>query len=157
MDKLSWCLKQKDGISLIEPSQNLAEAYIRKAEDSLESMRVNIIKEWKISTAYYTMYFSLYALLMRIGVKCEIHSCTLEFARLFLKEYLNEEEIEFLKDSLKARVDSQYYVDRTVPDNQFEEMIKKAPRLHVKCKTILLQLNEDEIKGIRRKLARKEH
>lgn len=152
MDKLTWCLKQKDGISLVEPNSNLAEAYIKKAEEALESMRVNIIKDWKISTAYYTMYFSLYSILMKIGVKCEIHSCTLEFAKHFLNEHFGEDEIDFLSDSLKARVDSQYYVNREISDEQYQGMIKKAPELLIKCKSVLLQLDEKSVNGVRNRL-----
>ena len=91
MDKIKWCAGKKGGLSLIEPNSDLAEAYIKKAEEALESMRVNTIKDWKISTAYYTLYFSLYSILTKIGIKCEIHSCTIEFAKRFLKDYFNEE------------------------------------------------------------------
>lgn len=149
MVSIRWCAEKRDGLSIIEPNQNLAEAYIRKAEEALESMRVNTVKDWKISTAYYTMYFSLYTIMMRIGIKCEIHSCTIEFARQLLKEYFTNEEIEFLADSLKARIDSQYYVDRTVPDEQYRKMIRIAPEFLVKCKSVLLKLNEKKIDGIR--------
>ena len=86
MDKIKWCAGKKEGLSLIEPNSDLANAYIKKAEEALESMRVNIIKDWKISTAYYTIYFSLYAVLMKLGVKCEIHSCTIEFAKKLYAE-----------------------------------------------------------------------
>ena len=144
-------MEKKDGIRLIEPNSNLANAYTKKAEEALESMRVNIIKDWKISTAYYTIYFSLYSLLTKIGVKCEIHSCTIEFAKRFLNEYFGEEELDFIEDSLKARVDSQYYVDRTVPDSQYQKMIRLAPDLLVKCKSILIKLNEKKINEIRKK------
>ena len=116
MDKIKWCAGKKEGLSLIEPNSNLAEGYIKKAEEALESMRVNVIKDWKISTAYYTLYFSLYSILIKIGIKCEIHSCTIEFAKRFLREYFTEEDLDFTADSLKARIDSQYYVDRSVPD-----------------------------------------
>src|SRR3989338_7621653 len=112
MNKIKWCARKREGLSLIEPNSNLAEAYIKKAEEALESIRVNIIKDWKISTAYYAIYFSLYTILMKIGIKCEIHSCTIEFAKIFLKEYFEETELEFAEDSLKARINSQYYVDR---------------------------------------------
>lgn len=115
-------------------------------------MKVNTIKDWKISTAYYAMYFSLYAILARLGVKCEIHACTLEFAANFLKSYLSETEIDFLKDSLRARVDAQYYVNRKVPDAQYDSMIKQAPEILVKCKLVVLQLNESKINEIRQKL-----
>ena len=151
MDKIRWCAKKREGLSLIEPNSDIAEAYIKKAEEALESVRVNVIKDWKISTAYYTIYFSLYALIVKIGVKCEIHSCTIEFARQFLKEYFIEEEFDFAEDSLKARIDSQYYVDRTVTDLQYNKMVKLAPEFLVKCKSILLKLNEKKINEIRKK------
>ena len=154
MDKIKWCAGKKDGLSLIEPNSNLAEAYIKKSEEALESMRVNIIKDWKISTAYYTLYFSLYAVLTKIGIKCEIHSCTIEFAKRFLGEFFSEEELDFTEDSLKARIDSQYYVDRTVPDEQYNKMLKKAPEFLVKCKSILIKLNEKKTNEIRKEFHR---
>ena len=149
MDKIEWCASKKEGLSVIEPNSNLAEAYIKKSEEALESIRVNIIKDWKISTAYYTIYFSLYSLLIKLGIKCEIHSCTIEFAKRFLKEFFSEEELDFIEDSLKARTDAQYYVDRTVPDEQYSQMIKRAPEFLVKCKSILIKLNEKKINEIR--------
>ena len=151
MDKIKWCAGKKEGLSLIESNSDLANAYIKKAEEALESMRVNIIKDWKISTAYYTIYFSLYAVLMKLGVKCEIHSCTIEFAKRFLEEYFEESELDFAEDSLKARVDSQYYIGRTVPDEQYNKMIQKAPEFLVKCKYILIKLNEKKVNEIRDK------
>ena len=151
MDKIKWCIGKKDGLTLIEPNPNLSEAYLRKAEEALGSVGVNIMKDWKISTAYYSLYFSLYSLLMKVGIKCEIHSCTIEFARHFLSDYFNKEDIGFLESSLKARIDSQYYVDRSVPDLQYEEMIRDAPAFLVKCKSILTKLNEKKINEIRNK------
>ena len=151
MDKIKWCVGKKEGLSLIEPNSDLANAYIKKAEEALESMRVNIIKDWRISTAYYTIYFSLYAVLMKLGVKCGIHSCTIEFAKMFLKEFFEENELDFTEDSLKARVDSQYYIDRTIPDEQYNKMIQKAPEFLVKCKSVIIKLNEKKVNGIRDK------
>lgn len=150
MDKIEWCIRKKEGLRLAEPNPNLAKAYIKKSEQALKSMNANIAKDWKISTAYYTTYFALYALLMRIGIKCEIHSCTIEFARQFLKEYFSKEDIEFVEESLKARINSQYYVNRTVPDLQYRNMIKLAPGFLVKCKSILNKLNEKKINRIRK-------
>lgn len=150
MDKICWCAGKKEGLSLIEPNSNLSEAYVRKSEDALESMRINTIRDWKVSTAYYTIYFSLYAILMKIGVKCEIHSCTIEFAKRFLMDFFSGEELGFIGDSLKARIDSQYYVDRAIPDEQYLMMIKMAPEYLVKCKSVLVKLNEKKIIAIRK-------
>ena len=150
MDKIKLCAGKKEGFSLIELNSNLAEAYIKKAEEALESMSVNVIKDWKISTAYYTLYFSLYSILIKIGIKCEIHSCTIAFAKRFLREFFSEENIDLTEDSLKARIDSQYYIDRTVPDEQYNKMVKNAPEFLVKCKSILLRLNEKKINEVRK-------
>ncbi|MBL7056190.1 hypothetical protein ISS07_04715 [Candidatus Woesearchaeota archaeon] len=147
MDKIKWCVKK--GLSMIEPNRDLANAYTQKAEEALQSVPLNKVKDWKISTAYYSVYFSLYSILTRMGIKCEIHSCTLEFAKKFLKDYFNKEDFEFMETSLKSRIDSQYYTDRTVPDEDFDKLIKESPGFFVKCKSILDKLKEVNINKIR--------
>src|SRR3989338_2163626 len=148
MDKLKWCIQKKEGLRTIEPNSDLADAYIKKADEALESMRANIAKDWKISTAYYTIYFSLYALLIKAGIKCEIHACTIAFAKRFFSDFFDEKEIEFIEDSLRARIDSQYYVDRTVDDAQYEHMMRSSPAFLVKCKSLLIKLDEKRITDI---------
>ncbi len=153
MSKIIWCLNQKSGIKLVEPSYNLSKAYMLKAEDSLESVQVNIKKEWKITTAYYAIYFSLYAILMRIGIKSEIHSCTVEFVKEFLSEFFTKDEIEFIEDSLKARIDFQYYVDKDVPDELLERLVYFAPHLLTKSKSVIGKLNEKKVARIREEIS----
>ena len=148
-DKIKWCVSKNEGLQLIDSNSNLAKAYIKKAQDAIESMRADIVRDWKISTAYYSLYFSLYAIMMKIGIRCEIHSCTIEFAKRFLKDYFNESEFKFLKNALKARIDSQYYVDRAISDDLYSGMIKMAPLFFVKCKSILGKLTEKRISAIR--------
>ena len=87
MDRIRWCLRNKNGIELIETNENLREAYLKKAEEALESMSEVKNIDWKISTAYYSMYFSLYSVLMKAGIKSEIHSCTIEFMKKLLGEH----------------------------------------------------------------------
>jgi len=152
MSKIKWCFKQRDGIRLVEPSNNVSKAFIGKAEGALESMNQMINRDWQISTAYYAMYFALYSILAKIGVKCEIHSCTIELARELLSEFFTEEEIEFLKDSAKARIDAQYYTNRVVAEEQYKEMLKRAPSFLVKCKTILDKITEKRVKELRNAL-----
>ncbi len=38
---------------------------------------------------------------MRVGIKSEIHSCTVDFVKEYLNDYFNKEEIELIEDSLK--------------------------------------------------------
>lgn len=76
---LKWCLDQNKGIRLAKPSENLMKAYMEKSKNALKSMDVNAkasITEWAVSASYYA-YFIVYALLSKIGVKCEIHDCTI--------------------------------------------------------------------------------
>ena len=68
-----------------------------------------------------------------------------------MQEYFEEAELDFIEDSLKARVDSQYYINRIVPNIQYNKMIQKAPEFLVKCKAILIKLNEKKVNEIRNK------
>jgi len=153
MEKIEWCKSVKGGIELIEPNDNLSDGYILKAEESLEVMqKTRDSRDWSVSTAYYSMYFSLYSILMKIGVKCEIHACTIEFMKRFLSSYFTPAECRFMADSLQARVDTQYYVDRKVKDKFIDEMLATAPRFLVKCKETLARIKESEISTIRKQL-----
>ncbi len=152
MKRIIWCIKQKRGLELIEPNKNLAEAYTQKAEESLEVMHNIPNKSWKISTAYYAMYFALYSILMRIGIKSEIHSCTLEFMKKFLNMYFDESDYELIEKAFKTRIDSQYYVNRNVNDNVFTKIIGNVPYFLIKCKTILEKMDEKNVKEIRNEI-----
>lgn len=141
---MKWCVKQAKGIELVEPSDNLRNAYFIKAEEALDTLRTSKSKDWKLTAAYYTIYHGIYSLLMKIGVKCEIHSCTIEFAKRFLKDYFLSEDFELIDKAFSARIDSQYYVDREVPNKNYHFIIKKTPEFLVKCKNILLEQKEIE-------------
>ncbi|MBI2666066.1 HEPN domain-containing protein [Candidatus Woesearchaeota archaeon] len=157
MDKLAWCKKQKNGIELIEQNQNLSQEYIEKAENALMAVKsLEGNKEWQISSAYYAMYFSLYAILMKLGIKCEIHACTIEIMKKILAKYFSTEEINLLQKSLTARIDAQYYTDRDVKEEQRINMIENAPKFHLKCKEIIIRFTSKETDAIRRVITKDE-
>jgi|SRR3989338_968928 len=155
MDKLAWCKKQKNGIELIESNLNLSQEYLEKAENALKA--VNALegnKEWQISSAYYAMYFSLYAIFMRVGIKCEIHACTIEIMKKILTKYFSNDEIDLLQKSFTARIDAQYYTDRDVKEEQRIRMVVNASKFHLKCKEIAIKLTSKEILAIRGLIAK---
>jgi len=39
MSKISWCRKQKDGIKIHDPNDNLSQEYYKNAEESLKVLR----------------------------------------------------------------------------------------------------------------------
>ena len=145
MKKIDWCLEQKKGIELVEPNDTLSKAYFKDAGNSLLAMKINI-GTWKIVTAYYSCYNAFYALLMKVGIKCEIHDCTLELMKVF---EFSEEDILFLKNLKKLRIDVQYYL--TEPK---EIDVKAVSSFVHKCREYSSKLDHDKIKIIRSELAK---
>ena len=152
MKKIEWCCNIKNWIELVAPNTNLADAYIIKAESSLETSRLAKSKDWKVSAAYYAIYFSLYSILQKLGIKCEIHACTILFAKEFLTEYFSKEQFELLDNAFDARQDMQYYVDREVDDKTYNEILNKTPTFISYCKNTSLKIDEKKTKEIREEL-----
>ena len=75
-------------------------------------------------------------------IKCEIHSCTIEFTKRFLKDHFTPEDFELIDKAFSARIDSQYYVNKQVPDQNYDLIMKKTPAFLVKCKNIVLDQKE---------------
>lgn len=63
---VEWCFKQKRGIKIEEPNDNLCDVYIKKAKSALNMLSSATEKkevDWITTTAYYSRYFAFYALL----------------------------------------------------------------------------------------------
>lgn len=145
---LDWCKKQ--GLKLIEPNDNLAEEYYKNAEETLRV--TNLIKNsgsnmWLATQKYYTEYLAAYALLMKIGIKTEIHSCTIEVIKILEKQKLIGFELsKILEYDKELRIDNQYYLkNRPVEFNP-----KKLATLLLDIKTILDSLTTKDIAHIRK-------
>ena len=148
MDKIEWCYKQKFGIRIIEPNEHIAKDYFKKAEESLTVMQTTKINDWKIISAYYSCYYVLYALLQRIGIKCEIHECSIELMKFF---NFKENEIEFIKKLKDKRIDSQYYTKKVNPveENKIKDFILKCKE--IEHKSDFKQIREKVLKEIKNK------
>ncbi|KAF1078051.1 hypothetical protein [Methanogenium sp. MK-MG] len=151
-DKLAWCAGIKNGIRLVEPNDNLASAYQIKAEEALEAMHSVSSFDWKISTGYYSLYFSLYSLLMKIGIRSENHSCTIEIMRNLLNEYFTPDECDLVETARRARVETQYYVTTTVSEEFSGTLSKRVPRFLVTCKSAVNGLDEKQVQELRKTL-----
>lgn len=113
-DKINWCFKKKGGLRLIEPNENLMKVYLKKARSALNMLESAVEKnetEWILDTSYYARYFSIYALFMKVGIKCEIHDCTITALNvLFVEPGLIPFEIyDELKEAKGLRIDYLYY------------------------------------------------
>lgn len=150
---LKWCAKQKKGIKLVNESENLQKAFLKKSKTALQSMEVNAnagLDEWTISASYYAKYFVIYALLSRIGIKCEIHDCTIAlFSYLFGGE-ISLQLMQDLKQAKEDRVDAQYYNAEVKIDSS--KIIIETKDFVIKIEEIIDGLNPQKIDDIRKKL-----
>jgi len=152
-----WCWKQKRGIKLEKPNDNLCKAYVEKAKSALNMLDSAIEKEeidWIATTAYYSRYFALYALLQKCGIKSEIHDCTISLMHfLFVEENIIPEELytELLlaKD---LRVDTQYYVTEQIDKEKLKTDSATARNFVLKIEEVIENVMPEQINKIRQKL-----
>jgi uncharacterized protein (UPF0332 family) len=155
MVNLKWCCRTKEGIKLIEPSDNLALSYIKMAENAIGTMNreKDLNKVFAISACYYSMYYSLYSILMKLGIKCEIHTCTLEFMKKQLSNFYSPDDVNMIAKAFELRGIAQYYVDKVLDQREIEFIITMAPLFLNKSKQILSKINERNIKEIKDKIS----
>lgn len=140
VNKIKWCLKQNKGIKLIELKPHLSESYMKEADKTLENVFYTKGK-WKLITAYYACYNAFYSILMKCGIRCEIHECSIGLMKFF---DFSPAEIKYLKKLKQDRILTQYYLK----DIHFEDE-KGVKEFILKCKMILNNLNSKEIEDIR--------
>ena len=152
MKKISWCKKQDKGIKLVEPNDNLSDEYYKNAEESLKVLRSIIETQsnmWIATTKYYIEYFSVYSVLMKIGIKCEIHDCTIS-----LVKFLEDEDIinigisKILEKDKELRIDNQYYLKNKPVNIDFDNLSDFL----LSIKNSLNMLDNNKIEEIRTKI-----
>jgi uncharacterized protein (UPF0332 family) len=151
MATIKWCKGQRKGIKLVEPNDNLFEEYIQTAEESLDILKSikGKSKVWVATTKYYTEYFAFYSMLMKVGIKCEIHDCTIALCRL-----LEEMEViplgysKILEEDKQLRIDNQYYLkNRDVPFD-YNDVVEFVATI----KNIAIKLTSEDIQKVREKI-----
>ncbi|MCK4428883.1 MAG: HEPN domain-containing protein [Candidatus Aenigmarchaeota archaeon] len=149
-----WCSKKRRGIKIVEPNNNLCNAYLRKANNSLKAMKVNIgaeIMEWAINASYYTRYQAVYALLMKCGIKSEIHGCSIALANYLFRDKLSIVLLDDFETSKKQRIDLQYYTGKT-DDEDLKRTINNTPEFLMSVEKLISELTRDEINKLREKI-----
>ena len=114
---------------------------IKDSEEDFKEMS-SAGPKWKLIIAYYACYDAFYSLLMKCGIKSEIHECSLELMELFS---FSDEEIKYIQGLKKAREGNQYYLKRNLL--YYEDKVRKFIN---RCKEISLDLNDDKINEIRK-------
>jgi len=88
---------------------------------------------WLATTKYYCEYFALYALLMYIGIKSEIHDCTIWVVKFLEEQNVIERGIaKILENDKRLRIDNQYYLKNKkvfVDYNNLRDLILKIKEI----------------------------
>jgi len=145
---LNWCKKQEKGISLVEPNANLSEDYLKSAQETLLLLKDVHSKSnmWTATMKYYCEYFAVYSLLIRVGIKCEIHDCTIMLVKLFEEQnILPKGTYEMLDKDKGLRIDNQYFLKNIKVKIDFNELSDFV----LKIKDIISSLTLEDIKKIR--------
>lgn len=144
-------LKKEGKIKLIDPSENVSKSYLEKSKNSLRSSKIlmdNNLFENSISMIYYSMYNSLYSILQKIGIKCEIHSCSIKFMELYLRKFYSKEDCNLIQTAFSCRNNLQYYVDRDVNKSDLKLIFSSARIFVSKSKIILFKINKEFLNEI---------
>jgi uncharacterized protein (UPF0332 family) len=94
----------------------------------------------------------LYALLMKCGIKSEIHDCSIEVARTILSDFIQSDSIKEIESAKIQRINMQYYTDRIVDEKALDKNVKTAGEFVLKLKTVIDKISEEDIEKIRKKL-----
>lgn len=154
---ISWCLKQKRGISLEDENNSLCAVYVKKTKSSLNMLDSALEKnefDWISTTAYYARYFICYALLQKIGIKSEIHDCTISLIDvLFVQNNLLTkniyEELVLAKD-LMAQM--QYYVTETFDVEKLKSDCQKAKLFVLEVEEYIESVSSNDADSVRNKV-----
>ena len=149
MATLTWCKAQKKGIRLIDPNEELAKEYLQTAEETLEVLQAirGTSKVWLATTKYYCEYFAVYSLLMKLGIKCEIHDCTIATCRFLEKRgTLPAGHSSRLEEDKQLRIDNQYYLKNKEVQIDYDEILAFIMTI----KRINSRLTQKEKEEIRR-------
>ncbi|MDD3174911.1 MAG: hypothetical protein PHU51_00350 [Candidatus Nanoarchaeia archaeon] len=149
MVTINWCLKQSRGIELVKPNDNLAKEYLSSSEETLFSLKNSneTSNMWKATKKYYAEYLAVYALMMKLGIKCEIHDCTIEITKL-LKDIFPKNTYSILFEDKKLRTDNQYYLKNIVVEIDYEELFNFI----LEIKNTINSISPKEIQNLRTSL-----
>jgi len=136
-------IKKQEQLELVEPSEEIKESYLVDSESYLSSAKTlfqgNKLKETTQLT-YFSIYYSILALLFKIGIKSENH-----FASVILLKEVFGIDNSFALLCRKKRV-ATYYPDFEIEKQSLKKLIKDAERFNGELLDFISRLTQGEIK-----------
>ena len=133
---MDWCLEKK-AFRIVTPNRNLGQSYLSKATNALRAMNtLDDNKEWQIPSAYYAMYYSVAAILSKLGVKSDNHACSIALFSAYFREHFTEEELFWLEKAREYRIDVQYNLVKEEQLIRYASIVPKAAPFYTKCQKL---------------------
>ena len=150
MDKIDWCFSIKGGLKKIEPSERIALSYLTEAERSLSKVQRCIDEGdflWASVRIYYCSYYSLYALLQRIGIKSENHDCSIELVDKLIGKNIKEK----MKLFKECRIDAQYFL-KVGQRNKLLKFYSDVKNFYLELNDFVKNITKEDVKEFRGKV-----
>jgi len=147
---LEWC--KSKGLKNISPSYEIAKEYLKSVEETIRV--IDLIKDsgsnlWIATLKYYAEYFLACALLMRFGIKSDIHECTLKVISAFEKiGILNFSFSKILEKDKELRIENQYYLKNIKVNLD----VKSISKLMIHVREIIDSVKGDEADDLKKLL-----
>lgn len=104
---------------------------------------------WLATTKYYFEYFVVYSLFMKLGIKSEIHECTIALCSFLEDEGMLKSGVSsMLEKDKKLRIDNQYYLKNIYVDADYDILLN----FMLEIKDVLDKMTYDSVKDIRIKV-----
>jgi len=147
-------LREERKLELVEPSEEIKEAYLIKAGNCLKSAKIllqNGLYENSVTEAYFAMYNCVLALLYKVGIKSENHSASIVLVGKLFKA---TELFKAISSAKEERIDQQYYVEseqkHNVTKGSCNDMVTKTEDFMIKTKLLVGKMNNEDVNRIRK-------
>ncbi|HLD04439.1 MAG TPA: HEPN domain-containing protein [Candidatus Nanoarchaeia archaeon] len=146
-------LHKEGKLELVEPSDEISQAYAKRADESLVSSKtlaeIGNLRD-SIALSYYAMYHSLLSLLFQVGIKSENHSVSIQI----MEEVFDLDSIS-IKKAKKERIDKQYYVSFEITLEETKNAIHASEAFILHMHDFISRINKEDILNYRKKFLRK--
>ena len=100
--------------------------------------------------SYYAKYFAVYALLQKIGIKCEIHDCTIALFDHLFGDSIPKLLIQELRRSKEDRIEMQYYTQEIKMD--LKQLMNQTKNFVLEIEKVMDGLNTESIMLMQKKV-----
>lgn len=151
-------VKEERGLRVTKPNDYLSDGHIKKADHNLIVM-TDLSKlgheDWVVISAYYAMYQSAMALLIKIGLESKDHATTAAVLEYFFDGQINKDlivkfnELKERKDKLEAITIKEKYINYLWKIKRARETVQYGISINYKETDIVMRNTREFVSKIK--------